>query len=88
MVKREMVRTFGTVSHEERQTSNVSWMLKAYAGFHELDTRLCTLGIELTTQEFQRAYTHFIKRATQEAPLTNDDLIYIAEISKETPVAV
>lgn len=54
----------------------------------KLDRRLRQLGYCLNASELCTAYGHFAMKVHQEERVVNADLIYIAEISQETPCAV
>lgn len=63
-------------------------VLGKHSGRHGLDARLRELGQYLSTQELKIAYRRFIVLADQQKQATDDDLIYIAESSKDTPAAI
>jgi 2-isopropylmalate synthase len=58
------------------------------SGRHGLDARLRELGHHLSAHELKTAYRRFIVLADQQKQATDDDLVYIAESSKETPAAI
>jgi 2-isopropylmalate synthase len=63
-------------------------VLGKHSGRYGLDARLRELGHHLSAHELNAAYRRFIALANQKKQATDDDLIYIAESSKETPAAI
>jgi len=68
--------------------STTKLVLGKHSGRHGLDARLRELGHYLSAHELQAAYRRFIVLADQQKQATDDDLIYIAESSKDTPAAI
>jgi 2-isopropylmalate synthase len=63
-------------------------VLGKHSGRHGLDARLRQLGYRLNADELKVAYRRFIEVADTKKQATDDDLIYIAESSQETPAAI
>ena len=81
------------LTYEIMTPQSVGWsetklVLGKHSGRHGLDARLRELGHRLSALELQTAYRRFIVLADQKKQATDDDLIYIAESSKETPAAI
>ncbi len=82
-----------SLTYEIMTPQSVGWgetklVLGKHSGRHGLDARLRQLGHRLSAHELKMAYTRFIVIADQKKHATDDDLIYIAESSKETPAAI
>lgn len=81
------------LTYEIMTPQSVGWgdtrmVLGKHSGRHGLDARLRQLGQHLSASELKTAYRRFIVLADQQKGATDDDLIYIAESSKETPAAI
>lgn len=81
------------LTYEIMTPQSVGWntsqlALGKHSGRHGLDARLRELGHYLSAHELKAAYRRFIVLANQKKQATDDDLIYIAESSKETPAAI
>lgn len=81
------------LTYEIMTPQSVGWsdtrlVLGKHSGRHGLDARLRQLGHHLSAKELKTAYRRFIVLADQKKHATDDDLIYIAESSKETPAAI
>ena len=81
------------LTYEIMTPQSVGWgetrlVLGKHSGRHGLDARLRQLGHRLSAQELKTAYSRFIELADAKKYATDDDLIYIAESSKETPAAI
>ncbi|MGH2480465.1 MAG: homocitrate synthase/isopropylmalate synthase family protein, partial [Ktedonobacteraceae bacterium] len=81
------------LTYEIMTPQSVGWgetklVLGKHSGRHGLDARLRQLGHRLSAHELKTAYSRFIALADEKKHATDDDLIYIAESSKETPAAI
>jgi 2-isopropylmalate synthase len=81
------------LTYEIMTPQSVGWsdtklVLGKHSGRHGLDARLRQLGHRLSANELKTAYARFIALADEKKHATDDDLIYIAESSKETPAAI
>ncbi len=81
------------LTYEIMTPQSVGWgetklVLGKHSGRHGLDARLRQLGQRLTANELKAAYSRFIALADTKKHATDEDLIYIAESSKETPAAI
>lgn len=81
------------LTYEIMTPQSVGWgetrlVLGKHSGRHGLDARLRQLGHRLNALELKTAYSRFIALADQKKQATDEDLIYIAESSKETPAAI
>jgi 2-isopropylmalate synthase len=82
-----------SLTYEIMTPQSVGWnetklVLGKHSGRHGLDARLRELGHRLSAHELKTAYRRFIVLADQKKQATDDDLIYIAESSKDTPAAI
>jgi 2-isopropylmalate synthase len=68
--------------------SNMKLVMGKHSGRHALDARLRQLGYKLDAGQLKVAYSRFIALAEEKKHITDEDLLYIVESSKETPVAV
>jgi len=68
--------------------ANTKLVLGKHSGRHGLDARLRQLGRKLTSDQLKAAYRRFVSLADKKKYITDDDLIYIAESSMDTPAAV
>ena len=68
--------------------SNTKLVMGKHSGRHALDARLRQLGYKLDAGQLKVAYSRFIALAEEKKHITDEDLLYIVESSKETPVAV
>src|SRR5215831_3665738 len=68
--------------------SNTKLTMGKHSGRHALDARLRQLGHKLDADQLKVAYSRFIALAEEMKHITDEDLLYIVESSKETPVAV
>lgn len=81
------------LTYEIMTPQSVGWLdtqlvLGKHSGRHGLDARLRQLGRRLNGEQLKRAYSRFVVLADQKKHITDDDLIYIAESSMETPAAI
>lgn len=81
------------LTYEIMTPQSVGWgetklVLGKHSGRHGLDARLRQLGHRLNASELKTAYARFIALADMKKHATDEDLIYIAESSKETPAAI
>jgi 2-isopropylmalate synthase len=81
------------LTYEIMTPASVGWgetklVLGKHSGRHGLDARLRLLGYHLNPNELRLAYSRFVVIADQKKSVADADLIYIAEISQETPTAV
>jgi 2-isopropylmalate synthase len=81
------------LTYEIMTPQSVGWgetklILGKHSGRHGLDARLRQLGHHLNASELKAAYNRFVVLADEKKQATDDDLIYIAESSKETPAAI
>ena len=68
--------------------SNTKLIMGKHTGRHGLDARLRQLGYKLDVGQLKVAYSRFIALAEEKKYITDEDLLYIVESSKETPVGV
>jgi 2-isopropylmalate synthase len=68
--------------------SNTKLVMGKHSGRHGLDARLRQLGHKLDADQLKVAYSRFMALADEKKQITDADLIYIVESSKETPAAV
>jgi len=68
--------------------SNTKLVMGKHSGRHGLDARLRQLGHKLDAEQFKIAYSRFILLAEKKKQITDEDLLYIVESSKETPAGV
>jgi 2-isopropylmalate synthase len=68
--------------------SNTKLIMGKHTGRHGLDARLRHLGHKLDAGQLKVAYSRFLALAEGKKHITDEDLLYIVESSKETPVAV
>ena len=68
--------------------SNTKFIMGKHTGRHSLDGRLRHLGYKLDAGQLKVAYSRFLALAEGKKHITDEDLLYIVESSKETPVAV
>jgi 2-isopropylmalate synthase len=68
--------------------SNTKLIMGKYTGRHGLDARLRQLGYKLDADQLKVAYSRFMALAEEKKHITDQDLLYIVESSKETPVGV
>jgi 2-isopropylmalate synthase len=81
------------LTYEIMTPQSVGWgetrlVLGKHSGRHGLDARLRQLGHRLNAAELKIAYNRFIALADEKRQASDDDLVYIAESSKETPAAI
>jgi 2-isopropylmalate synthase len=81
------------LTYEIMTPQSVGWLdnklvLGKHSGRHGLDAHLRHLGYHLNANELRTAYNRFIVLADEKKHATDEDLIYIAESSKETPAAI
>ncbi|HEY0755523.1 MAG TPA: 2-isopropylmalate synthase [Ktedonobacteraceae bacterium] len=81
-------QTYEFITPQSVGWSETRLVLGKHSGRHGLDARLRELGHRLSAHELKTAYRRFIVLADQKKQATDDDLIYIAESSKETPAAI
>jgi 2-isopropylmalate synthase len=81
-------QTYEFITPQSVGWSDRRLILGKNSGRHGLDARLRELGHYLSAHELKTAYRRFIILADQNKQATDDDLIYIAESSKETPAAI
>jgi 2-isopropylmalate synthase len=68
--------------------SNTKLVMGKHTGRHGLDARLRQLGYKLDVGQLKVAYSRFLALAEEKKHITDEDLMYIVESSKETPVGV
>jgi len=68
--------------------SNTKLIMGKHTGRHGLDARLRQLGYKLDVGQLKVAYSRFLALADEKKHITDEDLLYIVESSKETPVGV
>ncbi|HWZ19769.1 MAG TPA: 2-isopropylmalate synthase [Ktedonobacteraceae bacterium] len=68
--------------------SNTKLIMGKHTGRHGLDARLRQLGYKLDAGQLKVAYSRFMALAEEKKHITDQDLLYIVESSKETPVGV
>ncbi len=68
--------------------SNTKLIMGKHTGRHGLDARLRQLGYKLDVGQLKVAYSRFLALAEEKKYITDEDLLYIVESSKETPVGV
>jgi 2-isopropylmalate synthase len=68
--------------------SNTKLIMGKHTGRHGLDARLRQLGYKLDGDQLKIAYSRYIALADEKKHITDEDLLYIVESSKETPVGV
>ncbi len=68
--------------------SNTKLIMGKHTGRHGLDARLRQLGYKLDAGQLKVAYSRFMALAEEKKHITDEDLLYIVESSKETPVGV
>jgi 2-isopropylmalate synthase len=68
--------------------SNTKLIMGKHTGRHGLDARLRQLGHKLEAEQLKIAYSRFILLAEEKKQVTDEDLLYIVESSKETPAGV
>ena len=68
--------------------SNTKLVMGKHSGRHGLDARLRQLGYKLDADRLKVAYSRFIALTEEKKHITDEDLLYIVESGKETPVAV
>ena len=81
------------LTYEIMTPQSVGWgdtrlVLGKHSGRHGLDARLRQLGHRLDAEQLKAAYKRFINLADQKKHITDADLVYIVESSKETPAAI
>ena len=81
------------LTYEIMTPQSVGWsdtrlVMGKYSGRHGLDARLRQLGHKLDAGQLKVAYSRFIALAEEKKHITDEDLLYIVESGKETPVAV
>ena len=68
--------------------SNTKLIMGKHTGRHGLDARLRQLGHKLEAEQLKIAYSRFILLAEEKKQITDEDLLYRVESSKETPAGV
>ncbi|GCE46863.1 2-isopropylmalate synthase [Thermosporothrix hazakensis] len=68
--------------------AEVNGVLCKQAGRYGLDAHLRQLGYRLSAEQLKRVYRRFVTLADEKKIVTDDDLIYMVECSRETPVAI
>lgn len=82
-----------SLTYEIMTPQSVGWngtnlVLGKHSGRHGLDAHLRELGYRLTGDQLKAAYSRFMALADEKKRITDVDLIYIADSSMETPVAI
>jgi 2-isopropylmalate synthase len=82
-----------TLTYEIMTPQSVGWpetrlVLGKHSGRHALDARLRQLGHKLEAEELKAVYNRFIAMADKQKMVTDSELIFIVESSKETPAAI
>ncbi|HYX48586.1 MAG TPA: 2-isopropylmalate synthase [Ktedonobacteraceae bacterium] len=80
--------TYEIMSPQSVGWSNTKLIMGKHTGRHGLDARLRQLGHKLDVVQLKIAYSRFIALAEEKKQITDEDLLYIVESSKETPVGV
>jgi 2-isopropylmalate synthase len=68
--------------------SNTKLTMGKHSGRHGLDARLRQLGHKLDAEQLKIAYSRFMLLTEEKKQVTDEDLLYIVESSKETPAGV
>jgi 2-isopropylmalate synthase len=63
-------------------------VLGKHSGRHALDARLRQLGHKLEAAELKAVYNRFVAMADTQKVVSDSELIFIVESSKETPAAI
>lgn len=80
--------TYEIMSPQSVGWSNTKLIMGKHTGRHGLDARLRQLGYKLDGGQLKIAYSRFIALAEEKKQITDEDLLYIVESSKDTPVGV
>jgi 2-isopropylmalate synthase len=81
------------LTYEIMTPQSVGWpetslVLGKHSGRHALDARLRQLGHKLEAEELKAVYNRFVAMADEQKVVTDSELIFIVESSKETPAAI
>jgi 2-isopropylmalate synthase len=81
------------LTYEIMTPQSVGWpetslVLGKHSGRHALDARLRQLGHKLEAEELKAVYNRFVAMADEQKVVTDPELIFIVESSKETPAAI
>jgi 2-isopropylmalate synthase len=82
-----------SLTYEIMTPQSVGWpetrlVLGKHSGRHALDARLRQLGHKLEAEELKAVYNRFVAMADKQKVVTDSELIFIVESSKETPAAI
>lgn len=82
-----------SLTYEIMTPQSVGWsetrlVLGKHSGRHALDARLRQLGHKLEAEELKAVYNRFVVMADKQKVVTDSELIFIVESSKETPAAI
>jgi len=80
--------TYEIITPQSVGWSSTNLIIGKHSGRYALDARLRQLGYRLDGGQFKIAYSRFIALADEKKHITDEDLLYIVESSKETPVGV
>lgn len=86
MLKNRM--TYEIMTPQSVGWDETNFVLGKHSGRHGLDARFRKLGHTLSAEQLHTAYSRFVALADQKKRITDADLNYIIESSKETPAAV
>jgi len=82
-----------SLTYEIMTPQSVGWpetrlVLGKHSGRHALDARLRQLGHKLEAVELKAVYNRFVAMADTQKVVSDSELIFIVESSKETPAAI
>lgn len=82
-----------SLTYEIMTPQSVGWpetrlVLGKHSGRHALDARLRQLGHKLEAAELKAVYNRFVAMADTQKVVSDSELIFIVESSKETPAAI
>ena len=81
------------LTYEIMTPQSVGWqdtklVLGKHSGRHALDARLRQLGYKLGADQLKVVYSRFVAAADEKKLVSDDELLFIVESSKETPSAI
>ncbi len=82
-----------SLTYEIMTPQSIGWtetklILGKHSGRHALDARLRKLGHKLDADQLKTVYNRFVVIADQQKAVSDSELIFIVESSKETPAAI
>jgi len=82
-----------SLTYEIMTPQSVGWpetrlVLGKHSGRHALDARLRQLGHKLEAAELKAVYNRFVAMADTQKVVSDSELVFIVESSKETPAAI